>query len=242
MATSRKIDSAFFDQKWVDDLVAAGRSQYVLLFLYLVITRTNPIGLFEVNPRLWNFKLNPPTPFTGEDVFSVFGKRIRRVDGHPDKGIIVGFCDFQRNYGKQSKQWEWVVKDLQAIGLTYEDLVRFNEEGEDSQLEFEMGLPPKPLKHRRGEEGEAGERPQRRIIPPKVEWVREYCSARNNGIDAQAFFDFYTQKGWKVGKNKMEDWQAAVRTWEARRKEEAVPKPKDTPTPVRNVTGVRRKF
>ena len=71
MATSRRIDSAFFDQKWVDDLVAAGRSQYVLLFLYLVITRTNPVGLFEVNPRLWNFKLNPPTPFTGEDVFSV---------------------------------------------------------------------------------------------------------------------------------------------------------------------------
>ena len=238
MATSRRIDAAFFDQKWVDDLVAAGRSQYVLLFLYLVITRTNPVGLFEVNPRLWNFKLNPPTPFTGEDVFTVFGKRVRRVDGHPDKGIIVGFCDFQRNFGKQSRQWEWVVKDLQAVGLTYEDLVRFNEESE-AQLEFDMGLPPKPLKHR----GDApAEPPQRCVIPPKVEWVREYCSTRNNGIDAQAFVDFYTQKGWKVGKNRMEDWQAAVRTWEARRKAEAAPKPKAATTPVRNVTGVRRKF
>lgn len=239
MATSRRIDSAFFDQKWVDDLVAAGGSQYVLLFLYLVITRTNPVGLFEVNPRLWNFKLNPPRPFTGEDVFTVFGKRVRRVEGHPDKGIIVGFCDYQRNFSQQSKQWDWVVKDLQAVGLTYEDLLRFSEESEEAQMEFDMGLPPKPLKHR---ERAKAEPPQRCVVPPKVEWVREYCSTRNNGIDAQEFVDFYEQKGWKVGKNRMEDWQAAVRTWEARRKAEGVAKAKDSPTPVRNVTGVRRKF
>lgn len=239
MATSRRIDSAFFDQKWVDDLVAAGGSQYVLLFLYLVITRTNPVGLFEVNPRLWNFKLNPPRPFTGEDVFTVFGKRVRRVEGHPDKGIIVGFCDYQRNFSQQSKQWDWVVKDLQAVGLTYEDLLRFSEESEEAQMEFDMGLPPKPLKHR---ERAKAEPPQRCVVPPKVEWVRDYCSTRNNGIDAQEFVDFYEQKGWKVGKNRMEDWQAAVRTWEARRKAEGVAKPKDSPTPVRNVASVRRKF
>lgn len=241
MATSRRVDSAFFDQKWVDDLVAAGKSQYVLLFLYLVITRTNPVGLFEVNPRLWNFKLNPPTPFTGDDVFTVFGKRVRRVEGHPDKGIIVGFCDFQRNFSKQSRQWAWVVKDLEAVGLTYEDLLRWNEESEEAQLEFDMGLPPKPLKHRRAS-GEVAETPQRCVIPPQVEWVREYCSTRNNGIDAQAFYDFYEQKGWKVGKNRMEDWQAAVRTWEARRKAEAAAAPREAKTPVRNVAAVRRKF
>ncbi len=239
MATSRKIDSAFFDQKWVDDLVAAGKSHYVLLFLYLVVTRTNPVGLFEVNPRLWNFKLNPPTPFTGDDVFSVYGKRVRRVEGHPDKGIIVGFLDYQRNYGKSSRQWEWVEKDLKAVGLTYDDLLRFADESDEAQMEFNIGLPPKPLKHRDRADAEP---PQRNVIPPKVEWVRDYCSTRNNGIDAQAFFDFYEQKGWKVGKNRMEDWQAAVRTWEARRKAEGVPKAKEAATPVRNVTGVRRKF
>ena len=35
-----------------------------------------------------------------------------------------------------------------------------------------------------------------------------------NGIDAQAFVDFYASKGWMIGKNKMKDWKAAVRTWE----------------------------
>lgn len=238
MATSRRIDAAFFEQKWVDDLVANGKSQYVLLFLYLVITRQNPVGVFEVNPRLWNFKLNPPTPFTGEDVFTVYGKRVRRVDGHPDKGIIVGFCDYQRNFSQQSKQWAWVVKDLQAIGLTYEDLVRMSEENE-AQPEFDLGLPPKPLKH-----SEPKETPRRSIIPPKVEWVREYCSMRNNGVDAERFMDFYTSNGWKIGgKSPMKDWEAAVRTWESRHREDtASAKAKEAPTPVRNVTGVRRKF
>ena len=35
-----------------------------------------------------------------------------------------------------------------------------------------------------------------------------------NNIDAENFLDFYESKGWMVGKNKMKDWKAAVRTWE----------------------------
>ena len=59
-----------------------------------------------------------------------------------------------------------------------------------------------------------------REIPPKVEDVRAYCQERNNGIDAQEFCDFYESKGWFVGKNKMKDWKACVRTWENKRKRE----------------------
>ena len=55
-----------------------------------------------------------------------------------------------------------------------------------------------------------------KFAPPTIEEVRSYCLERNNGIDAEAFVDFYTSKGWKVGKNPMKDWKAAVRTWEKR--------------------------
>ena len=54
----------------------------------------------------------------------------------------------------------------------------------------------------------------RRFTPPSVEDVRAYCKERGNAVDPEAFVDFYTSKGWKVGKNPMKDWQAAVRTWE----------------------------
>lgn len=59
------------------------------------------------------------------------------------------------------------------------------------------------------------------FVPPTMEQVEEYCTERflKNGIQIPAveFFEFYTMKGWMVGKNKMKDWKAAVRTWEQKR-------------------------
>lgn len=52
------------------------------------------------------------------------------------------------------------------------------------------------------------------FIPPTVAEVQNYCRERRNSVDAEAFVDFYTAKGWLVGKAKMKDWKAAVRTWE----------------------------
>ena len=65
------------------------------------------------------------------------------------------------------------------------------------------------------------EKPKRKnFVKPTVEEIRAYCEERKNGLDAQAFFDFYESKGWKVGAAKMKDWRASVRTWEQRRKTE----------------------
>lgn len=54
----------------------------------------------------------------------------------------------------------------------------------------------------------------KRFTPPMLEEVAAYCKERNNNIDPQHFIDYYTSNGWQVGKNKMKDWKAAVRTWE----------------------------
>lgn len=58
-----------------------------------------------------------------------------------------------------------------------------------------------------------------RFIPPSVEEVQAYCDERDNHINANEFVDFYSSKGWMIGKNKMKDWKAAVRTWESKRKQ-----------------------
>ena len=50
--------------------------------------------------------------------------------------------------------------------------------------------------------------------PPSMEEVKEYCKERGSKINADQWYDFYTAKGWMIGKNKMKDWKAAVRTWE----------------------------
>ena len=49
---------------------------------------------------------------------------------------------------------------------------------------------------------------------PTLEDVKAYCNERNNRVDPERFIDYYTSNGWKVGKNPMKDWKAAVRTWE----------------------------
>jgi len=54
-----------------------------------------------------------------------------------------------------------------------------------------------------------------RFIKPTVEEVKAYCEERNNNLNAQHFVDYYEANGWKVGKNTMKDWKAAVRTWES---------------------------
>ena len=59
---------------------------------------------------------------------------------------------------------------------------------------------------------------------PSLEEVRAYCIERGNNIDPQAFIDFYESNGWKVGKNPMKDWRAAVRTWEQRDRQNPSPR------------------
>jgi predicted phage replisome organizer len=59
-----------------------------------------------------------------------------------------------------------------------------------------------------------------KFIPPSVEEVADYCFERGNTVNPETFVDFYSAKGWMLGKNKMKDWKAAVRTWERKEKEQ----------------------
>lgn len=60
-----------------------------------------------------------------------------------------------------------------------------------------------------------------RFSRPSLEDVAAYCKERGNTVDPQRFVDYYTANGWRVGKQPMKDWRAAVRTWEGREKKSA---------------------
>lgn len=57
-------------------------------------------------------------------------------------------------------------------------------------------------------------KPDRVFRAPTVDEVRAYCLERKNDVDPQRFVDYYQARGWMIGKSKMKDWKAAVRTWE----------------------------
>lgn len=53
-----------------------------------------------------------------------------------------------------------------------------------------------------------------RFVPPTVEEVEEYINEKGYKVNAQRFVDYYSSKGWTIGRNSpMKNWQAAVRTW-----------------------------
>ena len=56
------------------------------------------------------------------------------------------------------------------------------------------------------------------FVKPTIIDIKEYCKERKNNVDSETFFDFYESKDWLIGKNKMKNWKACVRTWESREK------------------------
>lgn len=75
-----------------------------------------------------------------------------------------------------------------------------------------------------GEKEVVGKKPRKVFEKPTIDEVRAYCAERKNGIDPQKFIDHYTSNGWRVGKVPMQDWKAAVRTWEKGERQDAPPK------------------
>lgn len=62
-------------------------------------------------------------------------------------------------------------------------------------------------------------RTHERFVKPTLDEVKAYCAERKNNIDPSRFIDYYEANGWKVGKNPMKDWKAAMRMWEGKDKE-----------------------
>lgn len=53
------------------------------------------------------------------------------------------------------------------------------------------------------------------FIKPSITDIQLYCKERGNTVDPVKFFNHYESNGWKVGKNSMKNWKAAVHTWES---------------------------
>ena len=62
-----------------------------------------------------------------------------------------------------------------------------------------------------------------RFAPPTTEEIQAYCNEKHYNVNPEHFIDYYESNGWKVGRNSMKDWKAAVRNW-ARRDKENQPK------------------
>jgi len=65
----------------------------------------------------------------------------------------------------------------------------------------------------------------KRFVPPTAQEVKAYMQEQGMDDLSEKWLAFYESKGWLIGKNKMRDWKAAVRTWKTNSTTTTTPKP-----------------
>ena len=100
--------------------------------------------------------------------------------------------------------------DEYGAAITKQAILDAKKQGK-SHIKYVEGV----LKNKMLEENIPANNPKRkRFVKPTLSQITQYCLERNNNVNAEQFYDYYESNGWKVGKNSMKDWKAAVRTWE----------------------------
>ena len=56
------------------------------------------------------------------------------------------------------------------------------------------------------------------FVKPTIEQLKEYMSEQGMNDIAENWLNHYEANGWMVGKVKMKDWKASVRTWKTNQK------------------------
>ena len=112
-------------------------------------------------------------------------------------GYETKWAEKKRIYREQQRQKEDIVLDVSSQCPELSDKSK-------SKSKSKSYIEEKIIK----------EKSQSHFVPPTLSEIKSYCQERNNGVNPEKFFNFYESKGWMVGKNKMKDWKAAVRTWE----------------------------
>ncbi len=123
-----------------------------------------------------------------------------------EKEAYEAKVDSMERCREAKKQKEIKQKSMQPPKLSTEDKdkdkEKEKEKGKDKDKDIYMGgEPPAPKAHIY-------------IQPPSLAEIETYCQERGNQVDPNYFYNYYQSNGWRVGKNPMRDWKAAVRAWE----------------------------
>lgn len=189
----------------------------ILLKLYLRSLKND--GKLVVNDRI---------PYNAEMLASVTGHQIGTVKQalsiFKDLGLIdvlengaIYMLDIQNFIGKGSSEADRKREYRQRIETDRTNVqTNLREISEKSPPEIEIEL-EKEIKieiEKEIDSSASTTTKRKRFEKPSISDIKQYCMERNNNVNAEQFYDYYESNGWKVGKNSMKDWKAAVRTWE----------------------------
>jgi len=184
--------------KWKKRFLRELKPQHKLLWFY-ILDDCNHAGIWDVDIEVASIRV-------GEELIydmlpQAFLDKIVIFD-NGDKWFIPDFIDFQ--YGELNPNSN-VHKSVIAL------LEKYNLQG---YVKGSQGVETTPQDKDKDKDIVKVKAKVKRFVKPTVVDIAEYCIERNNSVDAEKFYDYYSSNGWKVGKNPMKDWKASVRTWE----------------------------
>ena len=215
MATQRYISTSFWDDDWIQTL---DPSEKLLYLYFMTCPLTNIAGVYKITPRRVSFD----TGFTLDTInhimqkFEKAGKAYRK-----DEYVILPNWPKHQHWQEREgikKGIDAVLKSLPDDILAFLIEVGYQYKGVEGGLKGgSTHQEPHYLESDIDNEFECEDKNKTKkhtFKIPELEEVKTYCRERDNGIDAQRFLDYYETRGWMLGKVKMKDWKAAVRTWE----------------------------
>lgn len=130
------------------------------------------------------------TPTNYQEEFELLGIK--------DNGVYTLGCQMGANWLPNG------CPSIDKVSVEESSLVEGSIEGDPQADAHTPPAPPAPP-----------DPPKRTVFkPPTLEEVKAYCWERNKGVNPERWYNYYTANGWMVGRTKMKDWKAAVRTWE----------------------------
>ena len=132
---------------------------------------------------------------------------------------LMNFAEKYRIKNEKNKEKikQWREKQADTKNVTSYETVRNHPKVKESKVKenkdsiIEADEPPASPKFKK----------------PTIDEIKQYITEKKYSIDAESFFNYYESNGWKVGKNPMKNWPAAVSNWNKREN------PKQ-PTPTRH--------
>ena len=150
----------------------------------------------------------------GKLLKAIFEYQINGTDPATDSSIYIPFQFFRAQFDEDERKYQLRCKKNQdnarlrwdaiaSDGMRTDAKDADNDNDNDNDINIVVDKNAKKPK---------------RFNKPTANDVREYMAELKMDDMSQRFVDYYKSNGWRVGKNPMKDWKAAVRTWNKQNK------------------------
>lgn len=220
-----KLKSDFFSSRAMKKLRRiAGGDTYTIIYLKLQLLSLKDEGLLYyegVEPTFYEeMALALDEEVDNVRATLIFLENMGLLEQKSDSEYILTEVPYLIGGESESAERVRRYREKKALEIEQDDKKALQCNGNvtncNTEIEIEKEIEiDKEIDKEKSKRDSKGEK-RKRFVPPTLEEVQAYCVERGNSINAQHFINHYTSQGWHVGKAKMKDWKAAVRTWEQR--------------------------